>query len=103
MIPPQNTSKAAVALRTAAFAFVKQADSVDYASGDPNDRRGQRLNRALLRAAMAYGLAAAPIVSEVTEVLQDIDDGLVGRLPEVEWSSRTTPRHLPWFLSAKRC
>lgn len=51
--PPLNTSKEAVALRTAAAAWAEPRGIV----GDPHDREGQRRNRALLKAALKYAAA----------------------------------------------
>lgn len=49
-IPMANSSKQAVALRKAAFAFVKHQPI----GGDDADKAGMKLNRALLRAALSY-------------------------------------------------
>lgn len=51
--PPANNSPEAIALRTLALKFGRQQPN-----NDPHDRPGQRLNRALLKAARAYGRAA---------------------------------------------
>jgi hypothetical protein len=59
ILPPANGSKEAVALRKAAFAFVKH----EPVGGDDDDKRGMALNRDLLRAALRYAMVA--VASEV--------------------------------------
>lgn len=55
--PRANDSKAAVSLREAALAFAAYA-SIE--SEDQFDRKGQRLNRALLTAAVEYAKLVLP-------------------------------------------
>ena len=54
-VPRANASPEAIRLRKAATAFGK---NVDEDPEDPEDKKGQRLNRELLKAAIAYARRA---------------------------------------------
>lgn len=57
--PPANNSPEAVKLRTLALEFGRQQEN-----DDPHDRPGQRLNRALLKAARAYARVARAALAQ---------------------------------------
>lgn len=58
-MPRQNTHLKAVRLREAAQAFAEHDPDLD-SEKDPDDKKGQRLNAALLTAAMDYARAVDP-------------------------------------------
>jgi hypothetical protein len=70
--PKANTSPEAVTLRECAHAFAKQGEP-----RDASDVKGQRLNRDLLAAAIAYARVADPLYRQAGVVLSEIDRGLV--------------------------
>lgn len=61
-LPPANTSRAAIKLRTLAIKFAAQT-----APGDSSDRAGHRLNLKLLEAAREYGRVAAHVEAFLKE------------------------------------
>lgn len=68
--PPSNSSIEAVALRKAALAFAAHSTTE---SGDDQDRQGQRLNAALMRAAEKY--AARVLSSEMQAYIETSPEG----------------------------
>ena len=64
--PPLNTSKEACALRVAALAFANHRVDLN-SSQDEQDRRGQRFNIRLLKAAVDYAKAISEFGVEVSQ------------------------------------
>lgn len=75
MKPPAcNTHPSAVRLREAALAFAKHAATEPK---DDKDKEGQRLNRALLAAAIKYARVGDDLCEKAGRALQDLDEKLL--------------------------